>query len=136
MPLGIYMDNLNDWEDIGEKVGFDTEKEVIYDNYSPDFKNRHTMQQWNLGSVTATIDKWVGETLTSTTSHEIYIHNTTGADAQITFSENYKILDVVENGNTISLKPNGTAHFYGTGAPTPNSTNVVLILREGSQADR
>jgi len=132
MSLGIYMDNLNDYEDIGEKIGIDGESVYVSNDYSPNFKSRHTIQLWKVLS-NATIKKWVGETLAEDSLHEIYMKNMSAEDIRINFDDMYMLSDEEYLGE-IKLKANDTAHFYCTGMFVDGS--FILVMRTGSQDTR
>jgi len=127
------MDNLNDYEDIGEKVGVDGESVYINGSFSPDFKSRHTIQLWKVESDIANINKWYGETLAGDSLHEIYIKNISGGDADIKFDGNYSLTDEI-NFRGFKMKKNETAHFYCTGAYIEGT--LTLVMRTGSQDTR
>ena len=137
MPLGIYMDNLNDWEDTGEKLGYDENNKIILgSNYSPEFKSRHTLQIWNAVGVDVVIDKWVGESLAPDSSHEIYINNNSLYSSELTFSGHYFMLDEEDIENKITIGIGKTAHFYCTGTYIDGSDTIKLVMRTGSQDNR
>jgi len=112
---------------------------VLTSDYRPDFQNRHTMQIWDAGSQTSiNVDKWVGTTLIDRSLHDIYIVNNSNVDTFLTFSRDYLLIDE-ENFNTqglqtVTIKPNGTAHFYCTAVLRGN--NLRFEMRTGSQDDK
>ncbi|MCK5788262.1 MAG: hypothetical protein KAH32_04660 [Chlamydiia bacterium] len=127
------MDNLNDYEDIGEKVGLDGESIYLEETFFPDFKSRHTIQLWKVSNETTHIYKWIGETLAGDSLHEIYIKNILGTSVNVVFDNNYILEDEVTL-NTIILGPYETAHFYCTGMHINKS--LTLEMRTGSQDTR
>lgn len=127
------MDNLNDYEDIGEKIGIDGESVYMSDSFSPNFKSRHTIQLWKVISKNPLINKWVGETLAGDSLHEIYIKNTLQEKAVLTFFKDYELSDEYDL-HKISIDPNETAHFYCTGAYIGDT--LTLVMRTGSQDTR
>lgn len=129
MGLGIYLDNLSEYEDTGEEV-----KEFIQYDLAPDFKSRSTIQTWILTNTDINILKWEGETLVDDSAHEIYISNGIPVEAKVTFSQNYNLMDEGTIDGIIRLAPGETAHFYATGLPRHKTT--VAILRKGSQDTR
>lgn len=130
MALGIYMDNLSDYEDNGEVI-----KKIIFDSYSPDFKNRSTIQNWIPITEDTKIKDWVGNTLAESSAHEIYIVNNTVGDIKINFHPKYFFTDEVDDDNNIYLKLGETAHFYSTGVMVSDG-RLTMVLRTGSQDTR
>jgi hypothetical protein len=131
MGLNKYRKYSNQFEDNGEEI-FRT----VEDNFIPDFKNRHTIQIWDISNVVnPVVNKWVGTTLTNSTLHEITIVNNSNATNRIKFTSNYDLIDeqfIVDTD--ILIGPNGTAHFYCTAILVDN--NLVLAMRTGSQNKR
>lgn len=128
MGLGIYMNNLSDFEDEGVVM----KTENIVGSYTPDFMARSTRNIWNVAA-DALIKKWVGTTLWEDTVHEIKIINTSGNDVVVTFEHAYTLTDE-EEVSTIKLGPSGVAYFYGVGTYTSMSEpkKFSMVLRTGS----
>lgn len=109
---------------------------VVETDFSPDFKNRNTIQLWDV-SATAhpTINKWKGTTLTERTLHEITIVNNSNTEKLISFTSNYELADEeFINDLDIKIGANGTAYFYCTAILDNN--NLVFNMRTGSQDKR
>jgi len=109
---------------------------IVEKDFKPDFKNRHTIQLWDITSVEdPTVSKWIGSTLTDRTLHEITIVNNSNTEKILTFSTNYVLADEeFVNGLDLKIGPQGTAYFYCTA--TMNRNNLVFNMRTGSQDDR
>jgi len=110
--------------------------EIIGEEFEPDFKNRHTIQVWDVSaSSTPLIKKWKGVTLTKRTQHEITIVNNSNTAKEVRFTLNYTLTD--ENfidESKILIGPHGTAYFYCTAILEDN--NLVFHMRTGSQDKR
>ena len=110
--------------------------EIVGETFEPNFKNRHTIQVWDVSAAAApVIQKWLGVTLTNRTQHEITIVNNSNAIKEVGFTLNYKLTDEEPTENsTISIGPHGTAYFYCTAIM--NDNNLILHMRTGSQDKR
>jgi len=129
MALGIYLDNLDNYDDVGEHL----EKVVVGGEFSPNFKSRNTIQLWKVtGDVN--VVRWEGSSLAEETTHEITIVNSSGKNVTITFDGTYDLLD--QDDNVVVIGPNnGTAYFFAT-RYTPESNVITLGMRTGSQDRR
>jgi hypothetical protein len=129
MGLGIYMDNLSEWEDTGEEVSG-----MLGKTYIPDFKSRSTLQTWRTtNEPKVRVDRWVGESLADDSAHEIYIINKSLPEVKITFLSTYSLNDE-EEFDSVILKLNEVAHFYAAALSRDNKK--VLVMRTGSQDTR
>ena len=110
--------------------------EIVGEILSPDFKNRHTIQVWDVSSSQAPlIKKWLGVTLTKRTQHEITIVNNSNTTKEVSFAANYKLPDEdFVDSTKILIGPHGTAYFYCTAVLHEN--NLVFYMRTGSQDKR
>lgn len=131
MGLEKYRQYKDNFLDDGLEISVSMTPEFV-----PDFFNRNTIQVWNVGAIAASeVKKWVGNTLTERTSHEISIVNNSNATKEIKFASLYSFPDDVSaDGHTVTIGPNGTAYFYATAIFSKG--NLVMVLRTGSQDDR
>jgi len=129
MALGIYLDNLSDFEDTGEEV----KKTISTPEYSPTFKSNNTFQIWNVMN-DVLINRWEGATLVRDTVHEIIINNKSATAVEITFSNNYTLMDSPEISIVLDAGET-SAHLYGVGYEIEPG-KFTLALRTGSQDNR
>lgn len=131
MGLEKYRQYKDNFLDDGLEISVSMGQEFV-----PDFFNRNTIQIWNVGAVeSARVNKWVGNTLTERTSHEISIVNNSNATKVVSFASLYSFPDDVSlDGHTVTIGPNGTAYFYATAIF--KGGNLIMVLRTGSQDDR
>jgi len=113
--------------------------EILTSQFTPDFKNRHTMQIWDAGAQAyIAIEKWLGTTLVNRSLHDIYIVNNSNVETIVSFTKDYLLIDEEDFNaaglQTITIKPNGTAHFYCTAILERN--NLRFEMRTGSQDDK
>jgi len=128
MGLGVYMNNMSEYEDAGQQVKDSIDQET----FSPDFKSRNTFQMWKAFR-SSDIQRWIGATLAKDTVHEIYIVNESPDEIRLDFDLNYVLLDVPET--SIIIGPTGSAHLYGVAYDTPEGV-FALGLKTGSQDNR
>lgn len=113
--------------------------EITVPPFSPNFYNRNTIQIWDVSNYsTVDIIKWQGTTLKDRSLHEITLVNNSGENREIKFLTSYTLPDEdtvgIDNATTITIGPNGSAHFYCSAVFVDG--NLELSLRTGSQDDR
>lgn len=128
MGLNKYRSYKDRFIDDGEEMLVIVEKD-----FTPDFKNRNTIQLWDVSAVdNPTVNKWKGTTLSERTLHEITIVNNSNTEKIISFTSNYELTDEEFISDLdIRIGANGTAYFYCTAVLDNN--NLVFNMRTGSQ---
>jgi hypothetical protein len=129
---------LNNYRSFKDNVVDDGEEvfAVVEADFSPDFKNRNTIQLWDVTAIAnPIINKWKGTTLTDRTLHEVTIVNNGNTLKAVRFTSNFKFTDEeFVTDLDIKIGPNGSAHFYCTAIL--DNGNLVFNMRTGSQDKR
>ena len=128
MALGVYMNDLTDFEDEGKEI----KGTITEETYSPDFGSRSTFQIWKVYR-SARIVRWIGATLVKDEVHNIVIKNIADTPVELVFDANYTLID--QTGEAINIGVGGEAHFYAVGYDDSLGT-FVLGMRDGSQDNR
>ena len=128
MALGVYMNDLSDYED----TGTEQKSSITNDTFSPDFRSRSTFQLWKAYR-SSEIVRWIGATLVKDEVHNIVITNVANQEIVLDFDDNYTLLDQI--GSKLTIGIGGSAHFYAVGFDDALST-FTLGMRVGSQDNR
>lgn len=145
MALKGYRTYKNHYVDNGEK--FSTN--ITGTTFIPEFKNVNTIQVWDVlnPSGNIVVNRWVADTLTDRSLHEITIHNATSEVTKIEFASSYVLEDETDDfdpaksanvTDVILIPPGKRAYFYATGINSTleeTSNNIRLSMRTGSKSE-